>query len=511
MGVVIHRPPIKAENFVVPVPKAEYIPRTDISVPFNAADRQTDPMNLSLSGYCEEEYFLSGTCNVYSFGPQRGDTTYIKVENAPYKDRILVRKPIDPNNFSGTILVEMMNNAFFMDNPEAGWGALYPYLLSRGDAWVGLSVKDDAINALKKYDPARYSTLSLANPIPKEMRGEIKQAYHFKVDPECENGLIYDIMSQTAALFRSDSDESPFSEYDVRFLYATGATAGDMTAYAGFVHNYSRQPNGKTIYDGLQIFMTGSPNTLNNEEKNIVVPNPLCFIDSIAPCFRLNTLGDMLGAGAHPDYAAAQRRDDQDDPVYRVYETSGAGLGIRRDIAIMENREDAEKAGGRWLDQKPKLPYHAFPMQMILRACFDNLKKYCEKKILPPVADKLEFSGSYPDMQFVLDEFGNVKGGIRSSFVDVPIAEYIWDGTIIPFSKEKLRTLYKTHTNYVFLVAKACERQVEARFLLPEDALAIIKQSLEFNIDDDAFMDSVTSEIGEDTYGMLTTSTNGQK
>ena len=459
-------------------------------------------MDLASYGYVEDEYFLSGSARVYSFGPARGDTTYIKVENAPYQDRILVRRPADPKAFSGTVLVEMMNNAFHMDVPEAGWGALYPYLLSRGDAWVGLTIRDVVLETLKNYDWERYASLSLANPIPRQQRGTIKNPYNFKVDPENENGLSYDIMSQVAALIRSDSPDNPFRGYDVRFVYATGASAGDMTTYAGFVHNYALLPNGRHVYDGLQIFMTGAPNTLNNEELNILAPHPLSIIDSAVPCFRILTLGDMLGKGGHPDWSALQRKEDQDDPVYRVYETAGAGLGIRRDIVVQQNRADSERSGARWKDRRVQLPFHAYPMQMILRACFDRLKRYCEFGILPPKADRLELTGTYPDMDFVLDEHGNAKGGIRSSFVDVPIARYNWDGTIDPFSKDELRKLYGNHNNYVIRVVEACQRQYREGFLLPEDALSVIQQAIDFDFDDDALADQATGRRGENTYGM---------
>jgi len=498
---IIHRPPVKAKDYIVPAAKAVFVPTTEESIPFNAAIRQTDPMDLSEYGYVEEEYLVSGEANVYSMGPRRGDTTYIKAENCPYTDRILVRKPENPKAFSGTVLVELMNYAFLMDNPQAGWGALHEYLLPRGDAWVGLTIRDSAITALKRFDEQRYSSLRIPNPVPTEERGTIGIAYNFKVDPDSENGLFYDITSQVGALIKSGGEDSPFKGYEVRYTYVTGASAGDLTTYAGFVHNYAKLPGGKPVYDGIQIFMTGAPANLNNEERNVLAPDPLCIIDSCVPTFRVLTLGDMLGKGGHPDWSYMQRREESNDPVYRIYETSGASLGIRTDRDTMMDRAGVEKIGGRWFEKRHNLPYHAFAMQYVLRATFDALKKYCEFGILPPKSRLLETTGNYPDVDFVLDEYGNVKGGVRSAFVDVPIASYEPNGKINPFSKEKLRELYGTHAEYVKRIAENCEKHIKEGFLLAEDAMTMIQYALEFNIDDDVFLDNMEGITGRSTYG----------
>src|SRR5207237_1851441 len=77
-----------------PVPRvAGPIPVTRESRMFmSSLDSQT-PLNLPAYGYMEQEYFLSGTANVYDWD---SDGT-VKVQNsdAPYATRIVVRRPID--------------------------------------------------------------------------------------------------------------------------------------------------------------------------------------------------------------------------------------------------------------------------------------------------------------------------------------------------------------------------------------------------------------------------------
>ena len=483
MSILIHQPTIEAKAAVVPIPSAVRIPITETSIPFNAAKRQMWPLHLEGYGYTEEEYFVSGEAKVYAWGEKAGDAMRVKVENTPYTYRILVRKPASARDFSGTALVEVFNYANLMDNPGAGWGAANEYMMARGDAWVGISIRDSIFRALRKFDSARYAPLSMANPIPADRRNEPAMAYGIPADPECENGLSYDVISQVGALIRSDQEGGPFFGYDVNCLLGTGATAGDMSTYAGLVHNYAKQPSGKPVYDGFSIFMTGAPANLNNEEQNILAPDPRGIIYPIVPTMRVLTMGDMLGKGYHPDWSVYQRRPDSDGPEspYRIYEIAGSCIGYRADKPVYPCKEDAEKVGARWMDPFPKMPEYAFPTQYFIRSALDNLKQWAKNGVIPPKAERLEMQGEYPDTDFVLDEHGNAKGGIRNPYVDVPVAAYCWDGTIAPFDLEKLKALYPTQASYISKVAKCCTKLCRERWLLPEDAMEIIASAEHFS------------------------------
>ena len=43
-------------------------------------------------------------------------------------------------------------------------------LVANGDAWVGVTGKPISIDALKNFDPVRYGSLSMANPLPLSAR-----------------------------------------------------------------------------------------------------------------------------------------------------------------------------------------------------------------------------------------------------------------------------------------------------------------------------------------------------
>jgi hypothetical protein len=87
----------------------------------------------------------------------------------------------------------------------------------------------------------------------------------------------------------------------------------------------------------------------------------------------------------------------------------------------------------------------------------------------------------------VLDEHGNVVGGVRSPYVDVPTAT--WHGNATgasfcfiagweePFSAEKLRALYPTHGTYVRKVTRSAFELTRDRFITLPDAVGIVREA----------------------------------
>jgi hypothetical protein len=149
---------------VTPVPNvAGPIPVTTTSYPFLAADRLTEPMDLASAGYVEEEYFVSGAANVYDWAAD--GALSVKTPNAPYSTRILVRRPIDASRFSGNVIVELGHAPRGIDFPLM-WGWTQQYILEHGDAYVLVTMSPVATEALQRFNPARYASLSWANPNP---------------------------------------------------------------------------------------------------------------------------------------------------------------------------------------------------------------------------------------------------------------------------------------------------------------------------------------------------------
>src|SRR5262249_55351497 len=145
----------------VAVPKVTGpLPVTADSYPFLAAAKNQQPLDLSKSGYVEEEFMVSGAANVYDW--EASGTLTVKTPNAPYTTRILVRRPANAARFSGSVVVELLFPARRWDWPMM-WGYSHDYIMDHGDAWVGITLPG-SIGGLQKFNPTRYASLSFKNP-----------------------------------------------------------------------------------------------------------------------------------------------------------------------------------------------------------------------------------------------------------------------------------------------------------------------------------------------------------
>jgi hypothetical protein len=87
----------------------------------------------------------------------------------------------------------------------------------------------------------------------------------------------------------------------------------------------------------------------------------------------------------------------------------------------------------------------------------------------------------------VLDRFGNVVGGLRSPYLDVPTSTWhasqtggsfcFIAGYEAPFSRAQLDALYPSHGAYVARVAWDAYRLAAQRYLTWPDARRIIREA----------------------------------
>ena len=89
----------------------------------------------------------------------------VRTADAPYTTRVLVRRPAKRTKLSGNVVVEMLNPSNLFDL-NIGWALSHDEYTRNGDVWVGITAKPVTIAALKAFDPERYASLSMANPLP---------------------------------------------------------------------------------------------------------------------------------------------------------------------------------------------------------------------------------------------------------------------------------------------------------------------------------------------------------
>lgn len=486
-GLGIASPLAGSASAATPLPDVTGpIPATATSYPFGAADLTLVPEDLSKVGYVEDEYLVSGKANVYDW-PAPGPAV-VRTPDAPYTTRILVRRPANPKRFSGNVVVEMLNPSNLFDL-NIGWAMAHQQFVRNGDAWVGITAKPIAVQALKNFDPQRYARLSFANPLPlSDPRNctDIQTA----VDPPelrsraTEDGLIWDIYSQVGALLRSHDRSNPVPQ--ARHVYGFGysQTGGYLYDYINAIHPLDVAHNGRPIYDGYIVAVAGGA-FVGAVPINQCVPAPpvgdprLQFKDVGVPIIHIMSQSDYL-------IGIAARRPDSDAPAdrFRHYEMAGAGHATPDELNFAAAPADIVKAGR----PVPPMscnegPRSRFPSKIFFDAAVRNLDWWVRYGVAPPHADPIEVVNGAP----VLDEFGNVVGGLRSPYLDVPTSTWFGSSTgasfcfiaghEVPFDAARLRQLYPTHSAYVRAVAKDTARLVAGRFITLPDGLDIIKEA----------------------------------
>jgi hypothetical protein len=128
-------------------------------------------------------------------------------------------------------------------------------------------------------------------------------------------------------------------------------------------------------------------------------------------------------------------------------------------------------------------PRSRFPNSVAFNAALRNLDEWVRKGTAPPRAEPILLQDGKP----VLDADGNVKGGVRSPFVDVPTSTWTGSSTgasfcfiaghEIRFTSERLRALYPSHAAYVEAVRRNVADLVNRRFIVRQDGDALIRDA----------------------------------
>jgi hypothetical protein len=460
---------------------------TATSYPFGAANHTKIPENLAAIGYVEEEYFVSGLANVYTW-PAPGPAK-VRTANAPYTTRILVRRPAKVANFSGNVIVEPLNPSNLFDL-NLGWGLMHDQIVRSGDVWVGVTVKPVSMQTLKTFNPVRYAPLSMDNPLP------LSDPNNCATVPSdssrtTENGLAWDIYSQVGELLRGKTAKNPVyyggrkAKQPVK-MYGFGysQTGGYMYDYINGVAPLAKQQTGHSIYDAYIVAVAGGDFAgiypINQCEAIPTLTDPRRQFSNVGvPIIHVMSQSDYLRG-------ITARRPDSDVPsdAYRQYEMAGAAHATPGELNFAAAPADIVK-GGRAVPPEScnEGPRSRFPSSIFFDAFLRNLDQWVRKGIAPPHGSPIVVENGAP----VLDRWGNVVGGLRSPYVDVPTSTWFGSSTgasfcfiaghEAPFSKGLLRQIYPTHAAYVKAVTRDTRALVQQKFITNYDGQLLIKEA----------------------------------
>ena len=467
------------------------LPVTEDSYPFGAADHQLVPQDLPKLGYVEEEYLVSGLSNVYTW-PTDGPAV-VRTADAPYTTRVLVRRPAKEQHFSGSVVVEMLNPSNLFDL-NIGWAMAQEEIVDNGDTWVGITAKPIAVQALQNFDPERYGALSWANPLSLD---DPANCTRVAADSSrtTENGLVWDIYTQVGQWLRSDDATNPLtfgdgtSAVDHAYGFGYSQTGGYLVNYINAVHPLVVAETGASVYDGYLVAVAGGAFAgaypMNQCEPAPPAADPRRQISDVGvPVIRVMSQSDYL-------FGIGSRRADSDTypDLYRHYEMAGAGHATPDELYYSAAPEDIVQAGRTVPPMScNEGPRSRFPSSIFFNAILHNLQAWVEEGIAPPRSEPILVEGGQP----VLDEFGNVQGGLRSPYLDVPTST--WYGTATgasfcfiagwedPFDQATLDALYRNHGAYVKQVGVSVRELEAERWLTDYDARQIRQEAAQSDI-----------------------------
>jgi hypothetical protein len=454
------------------------VPVTPRSYPFAAWDHQMTPFDLAGAGYVEEEFVVSGRAHVYDWTVDRALTT---LAAGAYTTRILVRRPRNPRAFSGVVWVEPMYTPRRWDWPMM-WGYLRDGLIARGDMWVGVTMPGANLAGLKRFNADRYAALAFANPTPEA------PCPGTDTKSDTETGLRWDALTDTARLLKRTSPDRPMPAFTVRAVYLT-VQAGDVEVYAGAIQPISH------AYDG---FLARAPFTLTSINRCAPTPavdDPRQVVRNVGvPFVAVAGEGDLVNT-------YASRRDDSDAPAdrYRLYEMPGAGHIDRFAYLGFPTLADQAAAGNAqgteaWPFNAPCTPPVQLIDQSVLRigydVAMDALDRWVRQGVVPKRAPRIGTRpGAGTGFTVVADQYGNGRGGVRTPYVDVPLAHYAAAsagpgncpeiGHVERFDAARLREIYGSFDRYAAQVRTAIAKSSREGWLTKTDAQRLTKELID--------------------------------
>ena len=381
-------------------------------------------------GYTEEEFFTSGVATRLGATPA----------TAPYKSRMLVKRPVDPARFNGTVIVEWLNVTGAADL-ETVWPVIYDYLMREGYAYVGVSAQLVGVCcgplSLKGWDPARYATL---------------------VHPG--DDWSYDIFSQAMKALRDPAHNrttigsprpvDPLGGLTLEHLAAGGASqsASRLTSYINLGYDAAAG-----LVDVFNITRGGGPyNTL------------------ATPVFQLNEEGQAARPADGGGYVLWEEAGTAHAPQawwnytweMQMRDVNAPTAPNAVNIACSVNRGSVD--------------YSA-------RALAAATQRFLETGVLPPSPPRIERND---DGSVKRDANGLALGGIRHPFVEVPVSLNQATGCPLyglyrPWTSAKIQSLYATHADYVAAVTAWADDEVALGWLIAEDAADVKAKAAAFD------------------------------
>ncbi|MBL7488090.1 hypothetical protein I6A60_10580 [Frankia sp. AgB1.9] len=429
--------------------------------------------DLGGHGYIAEEFFFGGIAT--SYAPASG--THLGADGrwtlepsgaAPFKTRMLVLRPSDPEQFSGIVWLSWLN-------VTAGFeiGTFTPASVQGGDATVLVSAQKIGLdgvpgaegNGLRNWDPKRYGPLSHPG-----------------------DDFSYDIFTKAALLVgrdRGNPPVDPMGGFDVRRVFGSGASQSAMrlTTYLNGVQPLSRALDGALLIANFGRAAPIETGSATDDAATLLTRPPVPVRDDLdVPTILVST--ETEAESIHPVR-------QPDSATFRFWEIAGAahaggGADTIGDVVRLFVRDGLALPSGALGSTSGAVGATAGPnaldWQPVVSAAGAELASWALGGPPPPELPRIAMSGNPP--RFERDKHGNAVGGIRMPELEVPVATYLGAAPGVPvmaslfgsmsvFPAERLRELYVDRDTYLAAYDRAVDRSVTAGYFLARDANSI--------------------------------------
>ena len=443
-------------------------PAADLSKEITGGSRpfigEAAPPNLKKDGYVEHEYFASGTATSYKVKgrlSRNGRWSFARDTKAAYRTRVLVRRPANAADFSGTVVVEWNNVSAGID-ADPDYASAGTEITRHGDVWVGVSAQLIGVEGgpvlvsapgaeslagkgLKKLDPARYSSL------------------HHPGD-----GYSFDIFTQVARALREGGPALADMKPKKTLAAGESQSAFALTTYYNGVQPLTRAFDGFLVHSrGSGILPLVGPGKYADIAGSFGSTTPIFRTDVDAPVLDVQSEADVTGV---LNSVAVRQADNDRFRLWEVAGTAHADVHLLGPIAKLLN------CGA---------PINNAPMYIVVNAALHSLDDWVSSGTAPPEAPRLELtSGSNPASRRDVD--GIALGGIRTPPVDVPVDVLsgipgsnpdllcILLGSTKPLPAARLAQLYPSRAAYQQRYRAAADKVIKAGFVLAADRDALL-------------------------------------
>ena len=441
------------------------------------------PIDLAAAGFVETEWAAAGEAIAYDVLAAPGDGRFelagAGAAAAPFATRVLVRRPVDPAAFSGTVLVEWLNVSGGQD-AAPDYTYLADEILRAGHAWVGVSAQFIAVEGGDAAVGMGGQTMGLRATSP-DRYGDL----HHPGD-----AFAYDLFSQVGRCVRDPQAGGPLGDLRPTQVIAVGESqsAFALTSYINAVHRQARVFNAFLLHSRGAGYLS-----LNDHGRGADIASRL-GVDAVrlredvgVPTLIVQAEGDLIGMiGSLP----ARQPDSQ---WITTWEIAGQAHADLYQLGAFAQFVDCRG------------PINSGQQVFVMRAGLRHLVSWAGGGARPPAAPPIESNDDDNDDNhgvdattgtFATDEVGNSRGGVRTPVVEAPVERLTGDvdpqaqpmcmllGRTIELDERLLRRRWPGEAQssaelpgreqYLLAYREATDRLIDEGFLVAEDREEIL-------------------------------------